>query len=124
MKTLNSTAEKIKTTAGSAAIVVQSADAISEISMKIIYGMVGTHFKAADALINNAATLSNENTGDVGPALWWRGSVAISPNGVYGNISGIYYNGKESNVKAPYLLSHYSIKQFVGKATTITLTSS
>ena len=74
--TLKSTAEKIKTIAGSATIVVQSADVTSESSVKTMYEKVGTRFKTVDVLINNAAALNNENTGDIEPALWWRDFVS------------------------------------------------
>ena len=62
---LNLTAGHIKIIAGSAAIIVQGTDITSESSVKTLYEKIATHFKVVDVLINNAATLEYQNTGDI-----------------------------------------------------------
>ena len=65
--------------AGLATIMVQSTDITSESSVKTLYEKIATQFKVVHVLINNAATLNNQNTGDIEPALWWHDFVSYPP---------------------------------------------
>ena len=125
VETLNTTAEKVRAITGSAVISVHSTDVTSESEVKTLYEKIGTQLGGADVLINNAATMNTGNTGVIEPALWWQDFVSsTSSEGeiVFGARSDL--NTQESNVKGPFLLSHYFIKHFSDKGTIINLSSS
>ena len=124
VETLNATAEKVKAITESAIVSVHSTDITSESEVKTLYEKIGTQLGGADVLINNAATMNSGNTGDIEPALWWQDFVSCASSEeetVFGARSD--QNTQESNVKGPYLLSHYFIKHFSDKGTIINLAS-
>ena len=49
------------------------------VNVKALYEKIATRFKVVDVLINNAATLNNQNAGDIEPALWWHDFVSYPP---------------------------------------------
>ncbi|KAI1394295.1 NAD(P)-binding protein [Hypoxylon trugodes] len=103
--TLNEVAAKIKRIAKSpdAKIVVQTADLKSETSVHQLWDKAIKEFGKIDVLINDAGSMNFAPIGQIEPSEWW--------------------NDFEVNVKGPYLMSHYFLKQANGKGTIITVSS-
>ncbi|KAI6080765.1 hypothetical protein F4821DRAFT_48814 [Hypoxylon rubiginosum] len=102
---LNDVAAKIKQVAKtpSTKILVQPADLSSETSVRQLWDIAAAEVGKIDVLINNAGHMNYAPIGGIEPSEWW--------------------NDFEVNVKGPYLMSHFFLKQAEGKGTIISIST-
>ena len=100
---MNEVAEKLRSASTLTKVVVQPADLLSEDSIKELYQKANDELGTIHVLINNAGNLTWAVTGEVEPSQWWR--------------------DYEINVKGPYMMSHYFLKQGDRKGTIINVST-
>ncbi|KAI0179545.1 NAD(P)-binding protein [Hypoxylon sp. FL1284] len=105
LEILNDVAAKIKQVAknSSTKVLVQAADLKSEDSVRKLWDVTAAEVGKVDVLVNNAGSMNVAPAGEIEPTQWW--------------------NDFEVNVKGPYLMCHYFIKQAKGSGTIITVGS-
>ncbi|KAF2194086.1 NAD(P)-binding protein [Zopfia rhizophila CBS 207.26] len=103
---LSQVASKVKDVAKSpeSKILVHPADLTSESAVQELWAKANAEIGTIDVLINDAGTMNYAAIGDIEPSKWW--------------------NDFEVNVKGPYLMCHYFLKQAInGHGTIITVSS-
>ncbi|KAI4859005.1 hypothetical protein F4820DRAFT_462831 [Hypoxylon rubiginosum] len=98
---LNDVATKIRRVAKlpSTKVLIQPADLKSETSVRQLWDTTAAEIGKIDVLINDAGSMNYAPVGGIEPSEWW--------------------NDFEVNVKGPYLMCHYFLKQVEAKGTII-----